>query len=853
MRSRSLLRLVALVACATLAACGDSRYSGPTTNPDAAVASQALPPNVASTAVCTPTSIQGLIALADSAFGSGSPNAQSVIGKLGQLNALVLAPDAAGARSQAINTIEFTIRKNTQSPLPGGQARVVAFINAVACFGGLDFSITTLGSFYFIQPSDGPQVLKSVDGWAGISLPANPVFEPTLLHIERIPFVAPRPGAGPLSTKLDQYDGFYDFDIASVTNGKLLAKPAIVGICAPPATLALIFNRLRLGHNRSAGFAIEPSAEANFITCGDAFTIADATRERQGLFGHVAALFTPQVAFAATTSSTMFYGGGVGGTVIELSPFALVDPLVSMSGGVGGTVIELQIRALENAVAACLATEAPIGTSLEVGCRPKVEVKTFLGTALEEVPITFTVTAGGGVVARQAADNACVTPFSASSVVVPTDTSGVAGACWTLGMTPGQNKLRATAAVGGQAPPGVTFSNSVEFVATANAPRAVVLTSAPAAGAQIVAGTNIPVVATVVDRNGVTVAGFNELVTLTLNQNSFAAGGTVLSTTAVAGVATFTTVAINAAAGGYAVTAAATYGSLPFSAIGDVFSITPVPGVGSVLSIASPNPQTALAGSTLASNPTVLLKDRFGNVLPGETIVWTAGGSSEGSVAPGTSVTAAAGTAFTVWTIGSGTNELRASYGTISSVLLTAVGTTPTLSVLNQCLPGNNGDVFSNNLSESPNAFWIPDPGVGRTIREITLYISSAGQASAPTSYNLTLRAQRGTFDEAVSPPVVDTATVFLRGSNSETKPVTFVLNTPIVGSANRDARAVMLDIRALTNPDGVRLNFNTGTCSPGSKCSVPPICKVTQVSSPTPFPAGTTYRRSVAIMVKGN
>ena len=173
--------------------------------------------------------------------------------------------------------------------------------------------------------------------------------------------------------------------------------------------------------------------------------------------------------------------------------------------------------------------------------------------------------------------------------------------------------------------------------------------------------------------------------------------------------------------------------------------------------------------------------------------------------------------------------------------------------MLNQCLPGNNGDVFSNNLSESPNAFWIPDPGVGRTIREITLYISSAGQASSPTAYDLTLQVQRGTFDEAVSPPVVDTATVFLRGSSSETKPVTFVLNTPIVGSATRDARAVMLDIRALTNPDGVRLNFNTGTCSPGTKCSVPPICKVTQVSSPRPFPAGTTYRRSVAIIVRGN
>jgi hypothetical protein len=62
-----------------------------------------------------------------------------------------------------------------------------------------------------------------------------------------------------------------------------------------------------------------------------------------------------------------------------------------------------------------------------------------------------------------------------------------------------------------------------------------------------------------------------------------------------------------------------------------------------------------------------------------------------------------------------------------------------------------------------------------------------------------------------------------------------------------------MIRLNVLTNPDGSTINFNTGECSPGSNCKVARSCQVTEVNSLTPYPAGTAYRKSVGLTVKGN
>ena len=481
MRFTSLSRLFTLAVCAVLAACADSRTSGPTSALQTVAAPSTSGSTLANAAVCAPGTFAELVDAANLAFGARTPGAQSVIAQLNKLDVVVGLQNQSAARTQAIGIIQFTLAENARGVLPGGTFAVIAFVNAVACFAGLDLSISTLDNFFFIQPTDGPQTLRTVDGFAGIALQANPVFEPTLLHIEPIPLSTDAPGAGPLRTKLDQYRGFYRFDIASASNGKLLARPAVVGLCAPSSIEQVIFDRLRLGHEPAAGFRIEPSADVDFLTC-DAFGSARPTLEERGFLGRVASLFTPRTAFAATATNTTFYGGGVGGTLIELSPFALIDPVVSMSGGVGGTLIELQERVPEPAAEHCASIEAPIGTGLPVDCRPQVQVRTFLGTLLENVPVTFSIIAGDGAVARETADSSCVTPFSTVGVVVPTNERGIARACWTMGARRGTNRLRAIAAIGGDAPPGVTYRNGIEFVAIATAPARVEITAAPDAG-----------------------------------------------------------------------------------------------------------------------------------------------------------------------------------------------------------------------------------------------------------------------------------------------------------------------------------------------------------------------------------
>jgi len=174
---------------------------------------------------------------------------------------------------------------------------------------------------------------------------------------------------------------------------------------------------------------------------------------------------------------------------------------------------------------------------------------------------------------------------------------------------------------------------------------------------------------------------------------------------------------------------------------------------------------------------------------------------------------------------------------------------TSNLGVLNSCAAGGSKDPV--NDPAKPYAFWIPDPGNGKTIRQVQLFFSSTGNAKEPTPYEIELSYQRATFDPNVSLPVVTRATVMLRGNNSENKMATFTLAQPIVGANGPSARAVAMRLRVLTNPDNTTITFNTGPCPPGKSCKVPAGCNATQVI-PDVLPLGTLYRKSVGITVRG-
>lgn len=869
MRRKTLKSIAALSCLVVLAACADSSPAGrvlaalsnqPTVAPRTAGSSATTAPT------CSVTSLADLQALVDAAFGAGSPDANSVHGKIDNLQHQIDIGDVNATKAQAFNTVEFILKKNSQKPLPGGTSAVVQLVNAVFCYASLSMYITDPANSFFIYPTDLPQTLVNSTGAAGIQLDANPVSEPTLITI--IPYDTTYTlGEGPLNTQLDQYPGFYHFEKFSPT-GAPLAKPAVVAVCPAASVPATALPTLHLGHNASAGFEMPDRVAADFLNCA---AVAQADKPA-GIGDRILSFFMPRDAWAA---APMYWSGGIGGTISELSPFGTVDASVSFSGGIGGTISELlgspirtfRSTSLESAVPP--PCEAPIGESVSVGCRPMVQLLTPRGHKLVNVPVTFTVESGGGSIGVQTSSGACALPFSSTSLVKSSSSFGRASVCWTLGSVPSPNIVRATPGVGDVLPPGVVITPTVEatsasaaapdrgslvFTATANDPSTFVFSS-PVSGDSHVAGAPFTVKAKAYDHNGQFVSQWSKAVTLTLDHGTFAGVGPTLTANAVGGEVTFTDVTITTV-GTYNAKLTATFNGASVTTTSDAFTVTPAAAYG--MQIVTGNGQVAAAGSRLPVNPTVAVNDEYGNAVPGATIGWTAGGSSAGFVTPTSSVTAAGnGQAYTEWTVGAGANELYARLSLSSlrdSVLVfTATGTTPTMVSLDNCAPGGSGDPFTD--PSNPFAFYIPFPQGATSIKQIQLYVSSAGKANAPSPYQLRLSIQRTTFDGAVSPPVYTTANVFLRGNNSESKMVTFVLASPLVGapSGSGPKQDVMMRLAAITNPDGAKLSFNTGPCSPGKSCNPPSSCKATEVSNPLPYPSGTFYRKSVGINVLGN
>lgn len=836
-RSLAAAALMFVTACSTERAAVGSDLTGPS-RPSTAVA------GALATAACSLTEAD-LVNLANTAFGPGSPNVNSVIGKIGSLAQQVAAGSTAEAKGKAFEINEFVLRKHRQEPLPGGNDAVTALVNGVFCFAGLPYAIDDPSNAWFILPTDAAQVVINNTGLAGVSLPASPVSEPTLLTIAPIPFVGP-PGAGPLTTKLDQYPGYFFIEKFSATDAPLLTD-VVVGICPTGNIPADVRARLRLGHDREVdGFELTPPADAGFLDCATA--LARSTPP-EGIFSRLASFFTPKPAYA---SASAIFGGGVGGTVRELSPFGPVDEMVSFSGGVGGTVREL-IRTDRREIAfqmlnSCPSVEAPIGTALPTECRPGVRLRTPLGTPMVNVPVTFTVQSGGGQIAVQSPSGSCGTFGSSASGV--TEDTGALSFCWIMGTTPGANSVLASAAIGGDIPATAAITPStVTFSATANPP--VGFSFAPAPPASLTAGAQFSVGASAVDYRGVVVEGYVGNVALSITGGTFAGGATSVNTAASAGVAGFGPLSITGA-GSYTLTATGTFGAGTFSTTTASFSITPA--AASVLTKVAGDLQSAAAGSTLPIAPTVRVTDVYGNPIAGQPIAWAAGGASGSAVNPAVSSTVTNGQASTSWTVGAGANDLSAMFvraaGDTAMVLFSATGTTAALTTFNECAPGNSGDPF--NDPSKPFAFYIPEIGNNKVIRQVTMWVSSAGKANMPSAYQLRLTVRRNSFDPSLPNFTQSSvAPVLLRGNNSENKAVTFTFDPAIADAAGNNTLTMRLE--ALTNPDGAKLSFNTGACAPGTSCRPVSSCKATEVSSPLPYPLGTLYRKTVGIQVRGN
>jgi hypothetical protein len=597
-----------------------------------------------------------------------SPNINSVKGKLKNLDGLVKKNKIAEAQAQASEIVAFTLKKHNQGGLAGTDAQVEAFTNAVLCFAGIDIEVEQPDNTFFILPSDLPQVITNIEGNAGISFPGNPVSEPTLVEISIIPgtFGA---GDGPLDTKLDQYPGFIQITKTSETNAPL-AKPVVVGVCASGVIPADVRARLRLGHGATAGFEVTQPAPADFITC----PIQTAQAPAASGWGRVAELLMPAKAHAFQ----MEFGGGVGGTVTEFSPFAPVDPVLEFGGGVGGTVTEFtrmgmgQSALLSDVLTLMGACPTPIegamGSPVRDECRPNITVRTRLGTPFVGVPVNWNVTLGGGSIAANT--GTCGTFGTAAATT--TGPNGGAGICWTLGAV-GANRVVATPTLGGDALDGVSFAPaSFTFDAVANPPAGVVFSLQPPAS--IRAGVGFPAAVTVVDKNGERVYGSADEVAVRMSAGTFLNGVTQVRVKAVQGVSNFPALP-STVTGTFTLVAAGDFAPLATTASSafDVtagFAWTIVPSAG--------NGQTGIAGQAAPVNPTVLVSDKWGNPVAGALINWSRINSTFTQLI-GQSTTDATGQASIAWTLTLGANQLRAGLneGSFATTIFTATGNAP--------------------------------------------------------------------------------------------------------------------------------------------------------------------------------
>jgi hypothetical protein len=572
---------------------------------------------------------QAIDQLARVAWGPRHPNYFAVVARISPILFAMQRNDTATARTKAFQAVDFIQKLQGRRRFRGNPPPVDAIIQAIFCLAAVNYSDPD--NSFLILPSDQPQVVVSGDANAGVQLPANPVSEPTLLTVTKITTTFPL-GGGPLNTKLDQYPGYYEFVKQSATNAPL-TQPVVVAVCPSITVPDSIRNRLRLGHQASFGFEVTPPAPANFLNCPP--SIASGNTGSQWL-KVLASLVMPREAHAASTAR--FGTGGVGGSASEFSPFAPVDPVLSFGGGVGGSASEFLLMptpvappttgdkaapsgpnknntvrvapsgGVRNLQVAPLLPGAPfmnsqapvvdcsvaaINAAIIPACRPLVTLTTLQGTPFNNVPITWSVTSGGGTISPEDYVTLGCGTFGSSASTI-TGTFGKAGVCWTTGPATGVNKVVATPSLGGDAIPGVSFyPTSQTFTVT---------TSLTTPTATVTGGGSFPYDGTAHVGGGTCSDGLTPVVTYSGGSAPVNVGTSTVTVTCGAGNPLFVTVSSSAtititprAATATAGSGSLTYGSsasaLPCVVGGllpaDAGSVTCTTGVGATSGVGS--------------------------------------------------------------------------------------------------------------------------------------------------------------------------------------------------------------------------------------------------------------------------
>lgn len=312
----------------------------------------------------------------------------------------------------------------------------------------------------------------------------------------------------------------------------------------------------------------------------------------------------------------------------------------SASGLLPDTTAAFTVTAAAAASIAVVSGSGQSGTVAQALPTPLVaQVSDAFGNAVQGTSVTWVPSAGS------------VTPTSGT-----TSSSGQVSTTLTLPLVPGAVSVTATAS---------GIGTPATFSATAQVGPASQLAWTQQPPASVTAGQALSpaLAATVKDAQGNVATSFSGSVSVALGSN---VGGAVLSgtttVTAVAGVATFSTLSLDKVGAGYTLVASATGGIS--SATTSAFAVTPTAAAS--VAVDNGNAQTGVVGNALTTPLRVLVRDAFSNAISGTTVTWS---TSNGSVTPASSVTDATGKATTSWTLGgaAGAQSAQASVAGVAS------------------------------------------------------------------------------------------------------------------------------------------------------------------------------------------
>jgi hypothetical protein len=574
--------------------------------------------------------------------------------------------------------VSWTLQHYSAGTLIGGksattQTNLITYINSLYCIVGLPAPTIPLGSLgpdgaIALIPAGTTTTTNVVTDTktAGIQVPPNTVTQPAIITVVRI--------QGRLLTQLDQYPLYYQF-----TSDQPLNTPVVVGVCIANDLTPPDPSRLRVAHNipdpNPTTIEILPLAPAPFLDCTNATSLSlgpNPTLQQFASWGLARAgqalrsLLRP-----APLSASLMATTGLGGTTKKLSPFGVVDTLITVSAMSPTSITGVA------------------GSTVAAGSLPSVRVATPNNNPVTSYPVTFAVPAGS---------EGAITGGAAT-----TDANGIARVgTWTLGADQAPDTVAATVA-----PPHLNSGvqgSPVRFIATVL--KAVVITAPTSLSDGVQNGAYTSTTFTATGGNG-TYTWAVSAGTLPAGL-ALSAGGVLSGTPTAAGSATFTVQATSgpsSATKDYSLTILtpasiaapaslgdgiqnAAYASTTFTAIGGNGTFSWAVSTGALpagLSLSDGGVLTGTPTGTGTSNftvqvtsgPSTSTKDYALTILPPAAITGPAllSDGIQGAAYSSTSFTASGGTGSYTWAVSGG--ALPAGLTLSSAGILTG---TPTAS-----------------------------------------------------------------------------------------------------------------------------------------------------------------------------